>query len=66
MVNHSEFTDFFAVFPVSESLITPKAGNMNSTGPKTLVLFFGTHSTINVELAMCRLGRKIKGLRANS
>ena len=24
-----------------ESLITPKAGKMNSTGPKTLVLVFG-------------------------
>ena len=43
MVNHVNLP-FFCGFPVLESLITPKARNMNSTGPKTLVLGFGTHN----------------------
>ena len=47
MVNHVNLP-FFAVFPVLGSLITLKAGNMNSTGPKTLVLVFGTHISTNV------------------
>ena len=34
---------------------------MNSTGPKTLVLVFGTLSTINVTMAMCRGELRIGG-----
>ena len=66
MVNHANLPFFFAVFPVLGSLITLKARNMNSTTPETLVLVFGTHSTSDVTFAMCRVGRKIKGLRVNS
>ena len=31
-----------------------------------LIVSYGTHSTSDVTFAMCRVGRKIKGLRVNS
>ena len=66
MVNHVNLP-FFAVFPVKRSLITFKALNMNSTGPKTLVLVLVLTSYQCVgqsKITNCQITRGISKWRA--